>query len=666
MRFPFGDFPVSMIPRSLWLLPVLAASVVLPVPVRAQEPLAADLESMLGTRISSASKYLQDTKEAAASVTVISAEDIARFGYLTLFDALTTVRGFYGSQDRNYSYLGVRGFSRPTDYNNRLLVMLNGHVLNENNFSGSFPGLGLGVDMEQVERIEVIRGPASAVYGGSAMLGVVNVVTKAAEQDQSVRLRAETGSAGYRLGVASFSEVFDDQYELSLSTHWFDSTGEDVYSAAFDDPATNNGVAEGLDWENGYGFLGTLRRRDLTLELSGTSRSKGIPTAPWESTFNDERARTRDGRLSAELRYETRVSDNAELVAAGFYDTNGYEGSYPYEAGDGGLYQDENEGRWFGTRTHVTWDASPTSRLLLGVEANVNQKAHFSARDEESGVLSEYDAPFTILSVFAQNELAISSAVSMTLGARLDDYSDLGTSVSPRAALLVHPTRNTTLKLLYGEAFRAPSRWEAYYEEEDYAKRNPDLSPERIRTTEIVLEQQLTAGILGTVSLYDYHMTDLIDETIDPADDLATYQNLSSVSAQGLEVGLRGNFSNGIGGYASYVIQRARDMKEQAISNSPSRLLRAGIHLPVLSVGTAAVEVLHDQERMTVWDLPCPPFTIANLTLSTNELFSGLRATVSIRNLLDTPYMIPGGWEHAQVGIPQRGRTLRLSASVGL
>src|SRR2546427_6168404 len=124
-----------------------------------------------------ASKHPQSEQEAPASVTVVTREEIRRFGYRTLAEALRSVRGFYTSDDRNYSYVGVNGFLRPGDYNDRILLLVNGHTYNDDIFQQAFVDATFGVPMEAIERIEVVRGPGSALYGGNAMFAVINVVT---------------------------------------------------------------------------------------------------------------------------------------------------------------------------------------------------------------------------------------------------------------------------------------------------------------------------------------------------------------------------------------------------------------------------------------------------------------------------------------------------------
>jgi outer membrane receptor for ferrienterochelin and colicin len=135
------------------------------------------LDSLLAVPVHAAARYAQAVAYAPASVSIVTAAEIEALGMRTLGDVLSAVPGMYLSDDRNYAYVGVRGFSRPSDYNNRLLVLLNGHPMNENTYGSAFVGLETPIDMGIVERVEVVRGPASALYGSNAMLAVVNIVT---------------------------------------------------------------------------------------------------------------------------------------------------------------------------------------------------------------------------------------------------------------------------------------------------------------------------------------------------------------------------------------------------------------------------------------------------------------------------------------------------------
>ncbi len=141
-----------------------------------------DLEELVKLHVDSvygASKFLQKVADAPASVTIVTGEQIQKYGYRTLADALRSVGGFYVIYDRNYSYVGVRGFSRPGDYNARILFLLDGHRVNDNIFDGAYVATEFPVDVDLIDRIEIIRGPSSSVYGTGAFSASKTVFVRA-------------------------------------------------------------------------------------------------------------------------------------------------------------------------------------------------------------------------------------------------------------------------------------------------------------------------------------------------------------------------------------------------------------------------------------------------------------------------------------------------------
>src|SRR4029077_17180002 len=119
-----------------------------------------DLMKLDAGQVFGASERLQPGTEAPAAVSFITAEEIARYGYRTLADILQGVRGLYVTSDRNFSYLGTRGFGRPGDYNGRSRLLVNGHRVNDNVFGQAEIGAEFGIDPALFERVEIIRGPA--------------------------------------------------------------------------------------------------------------------------------------------------------------------------------------------------------------------------------------------------------------------------------------------------------------------------------------------------------------------------------------------------------------------------------------------------------------------------------------------------------------------------
>lgn len=498
--------------------------------VQAQTPAAElSLDSLLNTPVSAASKYEQRVSQAPASVTILTAEEITRFGYRNLQEALESVRGFYVTDDHNYPYLGVRGFSRPSDYNNRILLLVNGQSVNEYVWGGAPIGTDLPLNMEAIERIEIVRGPGSVLYGTNAMFGVVNVVMKTAAHLRGISVTAGAGPTSRHAGV-TVGAIAAEDLNFSASLQLARDDGETFYFAEYDDPSTSFGVANGLDWERATGGHGKLTWRGLSLAGGMRARSKGIPTGAYSTAFADERMRTVDENQWAELSYERQM--NASLRATGriFADFYQYYGTYPYD--NGPTYNDEGFSDAGGLELLAVWDQTSRSRFTFGGEHRRVARAEY-VTIEEDGTRANQDAPFLVSSLFAQHELSFSRKVSFLSGVRMDARSGLHRALTPRAALVVAPDERTSVKLLYGEAFRAPTPSERDYDF-GYYMANRSLRPERIRTIEVEAQRRVASPLLLTASAYQYSTRDLIEQT-ETGVDLVQFQNLSAAHAVGSE-----------------------------------------------------------------------------------------------------------------------------------
>src|ERR1017187_9837253 len=164
----------------------------------------ASLEQLGNIQVYSASMHLQSSGDAPSSVTVITAAEIREHGYRTLADILRTVRSFYVTYDRNYSSIGVRGFARPGDYNTRVLLLVDGHRLNDDIYDEAMIGTEFPIDIEMIQRIEIIRGPASSLYGSNALFAVINVITRRAQDVDGLELSAGAGSFNTYKGRISY------------------------------------------------------------------------------------------------------------------------------------------------------------------------------------------------------------------------------------------------------------------------------------------------------------------------------------------------------------------------------------------------------------------------------------------------------------------------------
>ncbi|MCJ7586445.1 MAG: TonB-dependent receptor [Candidatus Aminicenantes bacterium] len=623
-----------------------------PAPGQDEESLQ-ELQKLLKTRISTAAKYEQLAGDAPASVAIVGSEEIRRYGFRTLDEVLRIVPGFAASYDRNYAYLGVRGFGRPTDYNDRVLLLLNGNALNEGMYGSAAIGTDLGLDLGAVERIEIVRGPASALYGTGAMFCVINIVSKKGSDLNGFRMSAEVGSFGRTGMSAAFGKKLADGTDILLAAQFSDVKGRDLYFKEFDDPETDGGWARGLDWDVNFGLNARLVRGGLTFQAMAASRGKGIPTAPWDTVFDDPRAKTLDVRSVLELRYDLDLGAAWMVGLRSYYNHCLYEGYYSY----GYLNRDETTAEKLGGEIQLRWDPSSEHRLFAGVEYQNHLRADYRNWDPQT-VNFDGNFPYRIWSLYLQDQIKIRSNLSLTLGLRRDEYSTAGSSTTPRLALVYHPWADGTFKLLYGEAFRAPNPYEVHYElpSEGY-KSNPGLRPEKIRSFEAIWEQKLGRPLLGFVNVYRYILSGLIDQAPDPADGLLQFRNLGKVRAAGVELGLTSRWASGVWAQASYAFQSAEDAATGAkLTNALTHVFKAGLSCPVFKLGFVSIQLLAESERLTVARTATKPFRLADLAFVSGDRLEPFRISVRIRNIFNETYALPGGFEHRMPAIVQDPR----------
>ena len=283
--------------------------------------------------VEAASLHAQTLLEAPASVTVITDEEIRERGYRTLADVLSDVRGMYVTYDRAYHYVGVRGFSIPGDPNNRFLVMINGHSLTENVYgSANLFGQDFGLDLDLIKRIEIVRGPSSALYGTNGMFATINIVTKSPVEYQQMRASAELDSfrraegAGIRFGISrATARICWSRFRYSTIP-----ASRRCIFPAFDTPQTNHGLAVDMDGEKG---LSHFRESDLAgigaFFAYFNNSEKIVPTAAYGTIFNDrgdkffDRARFRGIQIPAGYRNrgQTQLADLLRSSSATSADT---------------------------------------------------------------------------------------------------------------------------------------------------------------------------------------------------------------------------------------------------------------------------------------------------------------------------------------------------------
>ena len=615
--------------------------------------------------VSTASRFTQKASEAPSYVTIITAEEIKQFGYRTLADILNGVNGLYVSYDRCYSYLGLRGFNRPGDFNSRLLVMVDGHRMNDNVYEGAYIGREFVLDVDLIERVEVVRGPSSSLYGSSAFFAVVNVITKRAAAVKTLEVSAEAGSFDARKGRVTLGSACTNGPELLLSGTRYSSRGaSQLYYREFDMPANNNGIADRRDGELADNLYGSLRWHDVTATAAYVYRDKDIPTASWGTLFNDPRYHFTDSHGYVDLKWDHKVDEQTAVMLRGYYDEIRYNADYPTVLETSpenlGLNRDVSLGRILGGEAQVTYRRGINTFMFGGeLRRHFNQDygnydvAPF--RQNSDVARNSYDG-----GGFVQDEIALTTNLLLNIGARYDYYEDCGGSLNPRVGLIYSPWDKGTFKLLYGQAFRAPSVNEIYG---PWGTNSPSagLKPERIQTYEAVYEQHLPHNLRLTLSGYYYH----IDDLISPDAAGLTYVNVDKVNTKGVETELEWRHATGVRLRAGYSLQRAEDGNTgERLSNSPEQLAKFHLLVPLAPERVfTGLEILYTGQANTLPERATPhadAYWIANLTLFSQKLVEGLELSASIYNLFNTGYAVPVGAEHMQDLIYQDGRTLRV------
>ena len=637
--------------------------------VEAQAPLPElSLEELMGLdagQVFGASERLQPVTQAPASVSFITAEDIARYGYRTLADILRGVRGMYVTNDRNFSYLGTRGFGNPGDYNSRILLLVNGHRVNDNVFGQAEIGAEFGIDPALFERVEIIRGPASSLYGNSAFFAVVNVITRSGGSLDGVALTLEDGTLGTQLARASAGRRFASGLDVAVAGTYAQSAGvNQLYFPAFDAPGTNHGIAQGLDGERMDQIYGQVSFKNIVFTGAYGRRQKDVPTASFGTVFNQQQfpEQTTDRHTLADVEY-SRTLGVSHLTVRGSFDRFSYDGTYPGagESADAVLVAINSVlGTSLSAEALLTRALPGRQLLTLGAEFidNVHQ-------DQELHDVNPAAQVFTIdhsslqQAVYLQDEIKLTPWLIANGGLRYDRYQD-SQPVSPRAALIVIPSSIQSFKYLYGRAFRSPNEYErnTFY----FGEGARNLRAESIDTQELVWERYTNDWLRTSVSGYWYSANGLITPVLDPSALLGTtYVNEQHVHAKGLELEAQMRLGAGLQGLTSYALQRADDAQTgAALVNSPEQMVKLRLSAPGPSrQSVVSVEVLSMSSRQTLAGNTLKPATTANVTMIA-PAGTAFELVGAVANLFNVSYADPVSASLQQDAIVQNGRTLRV------
>ncbi|TAK84017.1 MAG: TonB-dependent receptor [Aquabacterium sp.] len=638
---------------------------------------------------------------APAVATVITAAEIAAMGATDIDEVLETVPGLHiarSTQGQSPIYV-IRGIN--LGFNPQVLLLVNGVPITAV-FAGNRGQLWKGMPLENVARIEVIRGPGSALYGAEAFAGVINVITKTTADFTGTQVGARVGNQrsrdGWMLHGGKWGPVDVSGYlrvgrtdgsrawvEADAATGWDGLVGTHTSHAPGRMSSGGRLVDGSLDLA-----VDKLRLRLALRERRDFGAFTGIASAL------DPTGRTLGQNISGDFTYEDRkIADDWGLsLQASYMHYKEVTDAVLFPAGYLGVYTDglignpykwEQHYRLNGTATYSGW-ADHRLRLGLGLEKEevykVRETKNFNPDFTPIGTGSWADvtdvsdtAPFmrphdrTKRYLFVQDEWNLAKDWALTAGLRHDRYSDFGSTTNPRLALVWDAAYNVTAKLLYGTAFRAPSMSELYAINNPVVRGNPDLKPEKMKTLEAAVSWQPVNRLQLGANVFHYQTRDIIRLVN------FVYENTGRQNGSGMEFEASWEASKTLKLSGNYSYQHSVDQAtDEDAGNAPHHHVYVRADWRLVSGWSLHPQLnwISDRPRVAADTRDAlKGYTTVDLTLRTESEGRPWSVSLSVRNLFDADVREPSPYDRTPgqpfislpYDFPQAGRTFYVQAS---
>lgn len=640
-----------------------------------------DLELTPIRQVDAASRYAESIDDAPSSVSIISQNEIRAFGYPTIAEALRGTRGVYLSNDRAYMSAGVRGLGEPNDYGNRLLVLSDGQSLNDNLLNSSYIGSDARVDLHDVDRIEIIRGPGSLLYGTGAFSGVINLVPTGRDEPTGVHASVGTYDDSVARARAGFHYNISPRASVEASVSAATSNGVDV-PVTLRDPKGGAPVqiAHNVDFFRSGGTAGRAVIGPLTAQWFFHTREQHLPIGVFGTVFNDPRTEYTDTRMMAEVRYEPKLSEAIQLMTRVHANRYVFHSDLADAPRPAPPTVEDYYGTWFGGEARVLFKLPRALRLTLGGEAQLHPEATLlgsSPASPTAGTAAmrylNAKKPYNFGAGYALIEANPRDWLRISAGSRVDIYSTFGPIFVPRAAVIVKPVAGGVLKVMGGRAFRAPSIYEQFYSDgrQQFASVDParklSLGPETIYSGEIEYSQRFKTDWVALGAAHVNYIQGIINTVPDELTAGGIHYANSALPAltAGVEVELRREFRRGILLGISYGYERAQFLdtadENPRLINAPEHLgsIRGLIPLVKDLVSLGARATLEAPRRISSTSAArTGSAVIADLTLSGGVKRFGLTYVFGLYNVTDARYAYPVTETYLSKTVAQNGRTL--------
>jgi outer membrane receptor protein involved in Fe transport len=589
-----------------------------------------DFDLSSSEEVTAASRTNEAIEDAPASVSTVSGQELRAMGYPTIAEAIRGVRGIYLSNDDVYISAGVRGFANPGSYGNRILVLVDGHPTNDNYIWSSYLAYDARADLEDVERIEIVRGAGSVLYGTGAFFGVINVITRSRNAPSHAELGVSTALGAGRARAHMTWRASPDA-GVWLSASGTRAQTSDKFYPEFVGKPQGTGLSDGFirnadDHVSGF-FGGRIWYKALTLQGSFNSHDKNSASAQFQTQLGVA-SRNKDSKAFLEARFEPQLAKTFQSLTRAHFNYYGYDNVLPYakydrtdaactanaKACDYGTETDRYRGLWAGAEQRFQWTPNDRTRVTVGGEViqhfrtlqvgDDDRSIPFGApggdanipRERLTGSIIRRDDPFTSFAGYMNADIPLGSRLRVSAGARIDHFTnilskfDFLEQFNPRLAVVAKIYDGGTTKVIAGKAFRAPSVYESYYIGTTQIE-SKGLRPEQVYSAELEHTHRFSPTVAATAAGYANYVTKLIELNRDVSGGVKQYQNSQApILVFGGELELRREWRQGWMFGATYSLQRARydDSKLPAASklrevpNSPTQLASVKGAFPII------------------------------------------------------------------------------------
>lgn len=666
--------------RSNFLSFILTAGCLFVRPVEAHdlelsELMQLSLKELLSIEVVTASKIPESWASASSSTTLITSGMIQKSGAESLFDLLRMVPGISVDYDsRNVPSINIRGFNQSP-----ILYLLNGEPLG-GVMSGDAKNISvIYLPVSNIKHIEVVRGPGSSLYGANALIGMVNITTFDGDDLKGTSISADDrfeskGNISKRFGLLT-GNTLGDNGAYSFNLEHFDSNGPQQIIKADSDgksgQAYNGLQSTDLQGKFKQGNFSLFARyntylRDDFLGLTDYIANAGEESADLYS-------------LSANWKWDT--TSRWQITTSLFIDHRDMDwlwDFFPASSGatsPGARFEDWNQ---TGLTSNLLWkerkagvdvlnvfQASDVHTIVAGIAGErqrsldirhiANQNPGFLPLMSDVSDQFNWNAPATrtVSALYLQDTWQINHAIKSNLGVRVDNYSDFGSTTNPRLALIWGINEDHHLKLLYGEAFRAPDFGDLYAENLFGANGNPDLKPEKIKTLELSISSVVGKNLFGHVTLFDSKMTDLIVSG-------QVARNEGENKTRGVETEFRYELTEGSYIAANYTYnnatQNGHDFRE-----APKHKGNIQFNWKFKQNFNANFLGYFQSDAPTISGVDNHGYGVWSATLIASDIIPKTNIKLSINNVFDKNYQYPG--RSIPSGYDAPGRSIQVGIS---